>query len=339
MARKSTAKPPRPKRPTAKSGGAGKWLRRARLVFWVNLVVLLGGGAWYLVQPPARQTEVRRLVTNAFAENKNVTLLDVAWDVYQLYYSPDFVSTPPAEGERTHLYAGAPRVAGEGDAIPAGRFLRNTGYLAGYHDELGAPLWAAYRVADIDPLPRATERPGRFAVDERTIAQVDPDAYTNSGYDRGHLAPNHAIATRYGEAAQRETFLMSNIVPQRHGLNAGLWKQMEMRAATSYPARFGEIWVLVGPIFKAAPPRLPERSIGVQPAIPDAFFKIVIDESDGRLRTLAFIFPQEPEAGAKPEDFLTTVDEIERRTGLDFFGELPIEIETEVEARQAAKTW
>lgn len=344
MARKSSARPARSKSGSGRSGksssGLGRWLRRGRIALWVNAVVAVVLGGWYLVQTPARQAEVRLLVGNAFAANKRVGPLDVAWDIYQLYYSPDFVSAPPPVGDRTHLYAGAPRVAGEGDAIPAGKFLRNTGYLVGYDEELGSPLWAAYRVKDIDPLPEAAERPERFEIDPRTVARIDADAYTSTSYDRGHLAPNYAIATRYGAEAQRETFRMSNIIPQRHGLNAGLWKQMEMRAATSYPARFGEVWVLAGPVFKQPdPPRLPERSIGVQPAIPEACYMILVDESEGRVRSLAFLFPQEPAAGAEPEDFLTTVDEIERRTGLDFFAELNPDAETELEARRAARVW
>ncbi len=335
---KPAARSSRPARASKPAGG--KFFRRLRAALWFNLVLLLGGGVWYLLQPPARQAEVRLLVGNAFAENKQVDLLDVAWDLYQLYYSPDFVSVPPVAGDRTHLYAGAPRVAGEGDAIPAGRFLRNTGYLAGYSDDLGAALWVGYRVKDVDPLPAPAERPERFEADPRTLARVEPAAYTGSGYDRGHLAPNYAIATRYGRTAQQETFLMSNVIPQKHGLNAGLWKQMELRAATSYPARFGEVWVLAGPVFRRSPARLSGTGGGVaQPAIPDACYLIIVDESEGRMRALAFLFPQEPAAGAEPGDYLTTVDEIERRTGLEFFAELPVQAETELESRRAERVW
>ncbi len=309
------------------------------MLLWVNLVAALGGGAWYFLQPPERQDEVRRLVGNSFADNKNVTAMEVAWDVYQFYYSADFVTTPPAAGERTHVYGGAPRVAGEGDAIPAGRFLRNIGYLVGYDDDLGSPRWAAYRVADMDRLPAAGPRPGGFEVDARTVARIDPDVYTGSGFDRGHLAPNYAIATRHGAAAQRETFLMSNVMPQRHGLNAGLWKQVEMRVATNWPARYGEVWVVAGPVFGAKPARLEGLEGGSGPAIPEACYMIVVDESGGRVRTLAFLFPQEPAAGAKMDEFLTTVDEIERRTRLDFFAELPLETETELEGRRAGRVW
>lgn len=346
MARKFSAKTARPKSGSSRSSAAksrfgkgGRWLRRARVAFFIQLALVLGGGGWYLLQPATRKAEVRQLVGNAFASNKQVDLLDIAWDLYQLYYSPDFVSAPPPLGDRSFLYAGAPRVGGEGDAIPAGRFLRNTGYLVGYSDELGAPLWVAYRIPDITPLPQPAERPKRFEVDTRTIARIDSDAFTGSGYDRGHLAPNYGIATRHGEQGQRETFLMSNIIAQRPGLNGGLWKQLEMRIATSYPARFSEIWVIAGPVFSPAPRRLPERSIGVQPAIPDACYMIIVDESDGRIRALAFLFPQETPKDARLDDFLTTVDEIERHTGLDFFAELTLEAEAELESRRAARVW
>ena len=119
MARKPAKPAARSSRPARASKSAGgKFFRRLRAALWLNLALLLGGGVWYLLQPPTRQAEVRRLVGNAFAENKRVDLLDVAWDIYQFYSSADFVSAPPAAGDRTHLYAGVPRVAGEGDAIP-----------------------------------------------------------------------------------------------------------------------------------------------------------------------------------------------------------------------------
>lgn len=345
MAKKPAARPARsaksPRSSKGKSSGAGgKRFRRLRVALWVNLVLLAVLGGWYFMQPAARQAEVRLLVGNAFASNKRVSLLDVAGDIYRLYYSPDFVAAPPVAGDRSHLFAGAPRVAGEGDAIPAGRFLRNTGYLVGYGEDVGLPLWVGYRMKDVDPLPSPAERPEKFEVDTRTAARIDSEAYSGSGYDRGHLAPNYAIATRYGEKAQRETFLMSNIIPQKHGLNAGLWKQMELRAATSYPARFGEVWVLAGPVFKRPPgKRLAGRDGAAGPVVPEACYMILADESDGRVRTLAFLFPQEPAAGAKPEDFLTTIDEIERRTGLEFFAELPVEIEDAIEKKRATSVW
>ena len=335
MARKSPARPTKSRRTKAKSRG-GRSFTRTKLVLWLNIAILAVGAGWYFFQPAPRKAEVRLLVTNAFVDNKRVDFLDVAWDIYQLYYSPDFVAAPPPFGDRTHLYAGVPQFTLGGEN--AGRFLSNKGYLVGYSDELSSPLWAAYRMKDISPLPDSGERPDNFEVDRRTIARVDSDAYTNTGYDRGHLAPNYGISTRYGDAAQRETFLMSNVMPQKHGLNAGLWKQLELRAATSYPARFGEIWVLCGPILPPTLTRLPGRS-NSRPVIPEACYMILIDESDNRVRTLAFIFPQEPAPNTDLSHYLTTIDEIERRTDLDFLAALPDDAEAELESRPAARVW
>ncbi len=307
-----------------------------RFALWVlglNVAVAATLGGWYLFQPDTRQLEVRRLVENAMEGKKRVTALDVAWDVWQLYYA-DTATGKIAAGDKTILYGGAPRATAAAGKSAEFRVLTNRAYAVGYSDARGNPLWAAYRVADLAKIPTPAARPEKFETDRRTVARIAPDDYSNSGYDRGHLAPNYAIATRYGAAAQRETFLMSNITPQKHSLNAGLWKELEMKIATSYPARYSEVWVLTGPIFGSQPRELRR---GVQ--IPEAFFMIVIDENEGKLRTLAFIVPQDAATTTDPEKFLATIDEIQRRTGLDFLSELEDEAERAVETQRAGRVW
>lgn len=307
-------------------------LPRARWFIYVNLAVALALGGWYFAQPARRQQEVRQLVSAAFARDKNVSPVDVAWDVWQLYYasaSAGHIIT----GDKTFVYGGAPRAAATSHAAFL-RVLVNEGYVVGYDDARGNPAWAAYRMRDLTTIPRTPPRPDSFEIDRRTVARISPDTYTGSGYDRGHLAPNYAIATRYGPAAQQETFLMSNITPQRHALNAGLWKTLEQKIATNYPARYGEVWVFAGPIFGDRPRLL--RS-GVQ--IPEAFFLIVVDEHEGKLRTLSLIVPQDAPAGGDAEAYVTTIDEIELRTELDFLHELDDPAEREVEQLHASRVW
>jgi len=308
----------------SKSAAFSRTLRRTKAFLVANLVLWGAIGSWYLFQPPARQQEVAQLVGNLVDSRKQITAFDVAWDLWQLYYSDDYVRTV-LPGDKTHVYGGAP-VGGPLRVLP------NTGYVVGYSDLLGNPLWAAYRVTDTD-LKDSPPRPDQFAVDIRTVARIDPAVYNRSGYDRGHLAPNYAIATRYGPRAQEETFLMSNIIPQKHGLNAGLWKTLEQKIATSYPGRFGEVWVLAGPVFGSKPDKLSRRV-----AVPEACYMIIVDESDGRIRTTAYLFPQDP-VSVQLDTYLTTIDEIERRTGLDFLAELPDAAENALEARQAGRAW
>lgn len=320
MARKSSA---------ARSAKLPPSLRRTKAFLIANLVLWGAIGGWYLFQPAARQQEVARLVGNAFDDRKQVTALDVAWDLWQLYYSRDYVAAV-APGDKVHLYGGVPHL--RPDFAPV-RVLANLGYVAGYSDALGNPLWAAYRMHDIEP-GAAPPRPDEFTLDIRTAARIEPGDYTRSGYDRGHLAPNHGIASRYGVTAQRETFLMSNIIPQKHALNAGLWKQLEQRIAASYPARFGEVWVIAGPVFGPNPERLRRRV-----AVPDSCYMIIVDESDGRVRSTAYLFPQDTPEGGRLDDFLVSIDELEHRTGLDFLHELPDAAEEALETRRAERAW
>lgn len=311
---------------TSKSSALSRTFRRTKAFLYFNVVLWAIIGGWYLFQPAVRQREVSQLVGNLFDGRKEISALDVAWDLWQLYYGADYVRTPLATG-KSPVYGGMP-------ATKAGtlRILTNTGYVVGYSETLGSPLWAAYRVSDID-LQASPPRPDEFRSDSRTVARIEPAVYNNSGYDRGHLAPNYAIATHYGKEAQAETFLMSNIMPQKHALNAGLWKTLEQKIATSYPGRFGEVWVFAGPVFGPQPAKLRDRV-----TVPESCYMIILDESDGRIRAEAFLFPQETTAG-RLGTYLTSIDEIERRTGLDFFAALPDDAETALEARKVDRAW
>ena len=88
-------------------------------------------------------------------------------------------------------------------------------------------------------------------------------------------------------------------------------------------------------------------------AVPDAAFKIVIRErteleagalGDG-LEVLAFIYPQlgpgyfRPRTNYRHERFLTTVDEIEQLTGLDFRLSADRAVERTLEQRRAERIW
>lgn len=304
----------------------GNWL------IGLNVTVALVLGGWYLFQPETRQHEVRRLVENAFAQEKRVTVFDVVWDVWQLYYADSPVGKIAA-GDKTFVYGGTPVFTGSSAPVPL-RILKNQGYVTGYNDATGNPAWVAYHLRDLDTLRAPAPRPDKFEVDRRTVARISPEDYAGTGYDRGHLAPNYAIATRFGEAAQRETFLMSNITPQLHALNAGVWKELEMKIATSYPARYAEVWVFAGPIIGDNPARLRGGIV-----IPDAFYMIVIDEQEQKLRTLSLIVPQSAVSTKDLGGYVTSVAEIERRTHLDFFRELDDAAEAEVAAQHSSRVW
>src|SRR5690606_26279600 len=117
-------------------------------------------------------------------------------------------------------------------------------------------------------------------------------------WDRGHMAPNSAMEGQYGQLAQLETYLMSNIIPQTSQLNSGLWARLEgeIRDVTSQddtPNRdVSDVWVICGPIFDGVPIRRWPSGV----AVPTHCYMIVAYRKgyNGTVRGAGLIFPQRP---------------------------------------------
>ncbi|XKE46311.1 DNA/RNA non-specific endonuclease [Halomonas organivorans] len=215
------------------------------------------------------------------------------------------------------------------------RVLRNDGFLVGWSDLRVSPLWASYAL-EPGEARGVGERPA-FRRDWRTLWPVTPDSYRRSGYDRGHLAPNYAIARVHGPAAQQDTFLMSNMVPQRPDLNRRLWQRLEEVVIDHFVPRFGRLQVIAGPVFADDFMDGALRRVGLV-EVPQAFYKILVVPGP-RPRALAFLMPQGVGGGEPLDRYLVSIDRIESLTGLDFFPNLPAGAAGALEARVSVDGW
>ncbi len=87
---------------------------------------------------------------------------------------------------------------------------------------------------------------------------------------------------------------------------------------------------MTGPLYEAPMPPLPKCD---EPHIvPSGFWKIVAVQEGGTLQVAAFIMEQSTARKSAAIDHLTTVDEVERWSGLDFFWQLPDAEEDTTEA-------
>ncbi|MGC3871754.1 DNA/RNA non-specific endonuclease [Halomonas sp. GXIMD04776] len=215
------------------------------------------------------------------------------------------------------------------------RVLRNDGTLIGWSDVRVNPLWVSYRLREVDD-PRSGPRPN-FRRDWRTLWPIAPESYFGSGYDRGHLAPNYAIAAVHGRNAQAETFLMSNISPQRPDLNRKLWQRLEEVIIDHFVPRFGVVEVITGPVFTVDWLDNVFNRVGLV-EVPQAFYKIVVVPSE-QPRVLAFLMPQTVKGNEPLDRYLVSIDEIEARTGLDFFNLLPDDAESYLESGIRKQGW
>ena len=215
------------------------------------------------------------------------------------------------------------------------RVLRNDGYLLGWSDARVNPLWVSYLLQEVDN-PRAGPRPG-FQRDWRALWPIAPDSYFGSGYDRGHLAPNYAIAAVHGGEAQRDTFLMSNMSPQRPALNRRLWQRLEEVVMDHFVPRFGTLQVITGPVFPASFRDNVLNRVGLV-EVPEAFYKILVVPGEAP-RALAFLMSQDVSGDEPLDDFLVSIDMLEARTGLNFFPQLSEAAAAALEAEVQTAGW
>lgn len=267
---------------------------------------------------------VTRWITDKPKYLIGVVLVASIWFSYEHYIARPAMS-----------YMGVPKLVGQPATGNWSHILRNEGFMVEYSEKLKNPLWVIYQVGD--KKHKTGKRPSGFSKDWRSIANVSHDDYTGSGYDRGHMAPNYVIASRYGRNAQLETFLMTNISPQTPNLNQRSWQRLEELVANDFSDWHGPFWVVTGPIFGANPPTLKSSNV----PIPKAFYKILIKPStvDMPPKALAFIFPQNAKGNANLMNFVTTINDIQQQTGIDFFHKLDDEMETRLEADMTPEAW
>lgn len=241
-------------------------------------------------------------------------------------------------GYETHIarpamvYMGVPKTPQNLNNLT--HILRNEGFLLAYSEKLANPLWVTYQVTQTQKT--YGQRPP-FKTDWRSLKRVHTKDYIGSGYSRGHNAPNYVIATRYGRKAQQQTFLMTNISPQLAEFNTKIWQRLEEVSADYFSKWYPHFWVVTGPIFDAHPPTLKNTDI----AIPKAFYKIFIRPAEKGIAplALAMVIPQTAPEDGNLVEYVTSIDDVEAQTGIDFFWELEDRIENRVEASKNHQAW
>ena len=235
---------------------------------------------------------------------------------------------------------GSPRVVGDIDKleIPAsgtgapGTIIAREGYTLSYNNERLIPNWVAYELTS--PETEGDEpRAKHFRTDPQIAGlQADNEDYRNSGWDKGHMAP--AADMKWSEKAMDECFYLSNICPQDHKLNTGVWKSLEEKCR-EYARYFGKVYIVCGPIVS----NNKYGTIGDNGVIvPDGFFKVLLTTYYDRYIGIGFVFDNKK--GAKKfMEHAVTIDEVERVTGIDFFHALPDDVEKQAESTIDKAVW
>lgn len=238
-----------------------------------------------------------------------------------------FTSAPPA------LHYDNLEIAKSTDAEKERRgIIRNyEGFSLMFNPENATPDWVGWELLASET-DGELSRSNRFWTDNSLEGCPSPDDYKNSGYDKGHLCP--AADQKWCSEAMRDCFVMANMTPQDHALNAGAWQTLEKKERL-WAQRDSAIVIVAGPIYTSAD----KKQIGSSRVrVPSAFFKVLLAPYIKEPRAIGFIYPNMSAPG-NMENYSMSVDDVERITGLDFFSTLPDDIENQIESISSFTLW
>lgn len=213
------------------------------------------------------------------------------------------------------------------------QIIKHEGYTVSYNSNYKIANWVAYELTSKEAKSKKNERSNKFVMDPAVKgASAMNEDYTRSGYDRGHLAP--AGDMKWSAKAMRESFYLSNICPQKPGLNRGIWKELEEQARL-WAMDNGSLLVVTGPVITDNMKRLGKNRVG----IPGSFYKVFGMLTENGYKGIAFIFENRDYKNTSLKSMAISVDSAEKVTGIDFFPSLPGDQQKKMEATVDWHSW
>lgn len=206
-------------------------------------------------------------------------------------------------------------------------------YVLSYNDKRKTANWVAWQLVakDVGRVAR-----GEFAEDPdlpKGFDRVPFQAYTGSGFDRGHLCParDRSADPKDNDAA----FLMTNVIPQSRACNQGAWERFE-RYSRELADKGKEVYLVAGPHGVGSTDETGKKklTIGRNPpfvTVPTSVWKValVLDRGtnpNASSRAIALWMPNDNSVTHDWTQYRVSVAEVEKKTGLKFFPLVPDDI-------------
>lgn len=205
----------------------------------------------------------------------------------------------------------------------------NGAYSFSYKEEYEQSEWVAYELTQNDMSSADYKRP--YFNQDKSVKTKSADwrNYKNSGYNKGHLCP--AADRKSSYSMYEKTFLTSNASPQLYDFNSGIWNRLEQKVRF-WAERYNGVYVITGGVLEEG-----LKTIGTEDvAVPNYFYKIILTKDKSNM--IGFLIPHE-DTNKPLYNFVVSVDEIEKRTGIDFFSALSDDVEHKLEANKGYKNW
>ena len=235
-------------------------------------------------------------------------------------------------------------------------------YALSYNAHKSLPNWVSWELnkswlGKFDRC-RGGSRKDRFSIDGDlpvAISPVLPTDYRGSGFDRGHMIPSGDRSnSRIDNCA---TFAMTNIIPQTRDINRGPWETLE-KYARKLAKKGNQLYIIAGGVSTGGENAQGKKILSfagydsaLDITVPAICWKIILvlerpglglKDINSQTRVIAVAMKQEMGTLDNYWDnkdqngkflYITTVREIERLTGYDFFSNLPKPLQKILESK------
>ncbi|MEP6803700.1 MAG: DNA/RNA non-specific endonuclease [Flavobacterium sp.] len=194
------------------------------------------------------------------------------------------------------------------------QIVKHKYYTLSYNEKFEQAEWVAYELKK-EYLKNVNYKRPYFIEDPKvTTGSADWRNYKKSGYDKGHLCP--AGDMEFDKEAYNDTFYTSNISPQNHDFNSGIWNRLEQKTRY-WASKYNDVYVVTGGILKDS-----DKTIGTEKvSVPKYFYKIILAKTGKGHKAIAFLVPNN-DSDKSLYDFLVPIETLEKLTGIDFFPNL-----------------
>lgn len=201
--------------------------------------------------------------------------------------------------------------------------------------------WVAFRF-DILTMQNKVDRIDPFGPDpslSEEYQRVRSD-FGAKGYERGHICASEDRV--YSREANDQTFYYTNMSPQVHGFNSGLWLDLEgvVRKWGRSCTASDTMYVVKGGTIDKEEQIIKYINNDRSKPVPKYYYMAVLFKKAESFKAIAFWLEHtDKPKSTKLVDYALSIDELEEKTGIDFFPALNDKLENAIEATYSTKAW
>lgn len=281
--------------------------------------------------------ELRKISGGANRINfDNITITDFVAATPTPTPTPNPTPTPtptPPPSSNVHLTMGNPSGAVTSTSFPFNYLMEKSTYALSYHRDDRRPNWVSWHLDSswLGSTPRQDDFRPDTALPTGWYRVLATD-YSGSGYDRGHMCPSGDRTRTVAENSS--TFLMTNMIPQAPDNNQQTWASLESYCRT-LANQGNELYIISGGdgisgFIGSGVIALPTSTWKVIMVLPSGTNDVSRVNSSTRL--IAVNMPNQNGISTDWRSFRVSVDQVESITGYDFFSNVPVSIQAQIES-------